>query len=145
MVFCEAPLWGFECFKIGVNGDTFLHDAWISTTELQYFDPNAYVPVTQSKQWLAPLSWNQGGYDAVCVEFIDNGTGVLSVRVRFVQVTRANKHSFEPKFVAYFLQKMLTSYDRISLRRWRCISSFRYENYPHLNPMLMNGKFGKKS
>ncbi|TDH72546.1 uncharacterized protein CCR75_005708 [Bremia lactucae] len=62
--FAKLLYGGFECFKIGVNGDTFLHDAWISTTELQYFDPNAYVPVNQSKQWLAPLSWNQGGYDA---------------------------------------------------------------------------------
>ncbi|EGZ07091.1 hypothetical protein PHYSODRAFT_319651 [Phytophthora sojae] len=43
-----------------------------------------------TKQWLVPFKWNQSGYDIV---FLDKAEGF----VRFVQVTRASKHSFAAK------------------------------------------------
>ncbi|EGZ08885.1 hypothetical protein PHYSODRAFT_318756 [Phytophthora sojae] len=49
-----------------------------------------------TKQWLVPFKWNQSGYGIV---FLDKTRGV----VRFVQVTRASKHSFAAKAFCDFL------------------------------------------
>jgi DNA polymerase III delta prime subunit len=46
--------------------------------------------------WLKPIKWNQGGYDAI---FIDKTSG----RVRFVQVTRGDSHSFKIEYFYKFL------------------------------------------
>lgn len=70
-----------------------------------------------SSQWMAPRLWNQGGYDAVCLEIRErnpttdiavpsNCTGVI--RVRFVQVTRAKTHSFKELYFKTFLTRLTT-------------------------------------
>ncbi|KAL3668590.1 hypothetical protein V7S43_006672 [Phytophthora oleae] len=57
-------------------------------SSIVFFDPDKQ-PIDISldvPKWLAPVKWNQGGYDAV---FINKAAQL----VRFVQVTRAESHS----------------------------------------------------
>jgi hypothetical protein len=106
--FAKLSHGGVECHKIGDDGATFLHDTW-KAEKVPYFDPNDTIPLDQAKQWLAPRMWNQGGYDAVYVEIVDNA-GAPKVQVRFVQVTRADKHSFKDHFFATLLCKLIGSF-----------------------------------
>jgi hypothetical protein len=48
---------------------------------------------------LAPLSWNQGGYDAVHVDF-ENSI------VTFVQITISDKHSLKLEYFSNLLKKL---------------------------------------
>ncbi|KAI9982650.1 hypothetical protein PInf_008626 [Phytophthora infestans] len=62
-------------------------------SSIVFFDPDKY-PIGVSldaPKWVAPVKWNQGGYDAV---FIDKAAHL----VRFVQVTRAKCHAFDGKY-----------------------------------------------
>ena len=52
--------------------------------------------------WLKPMKWNQGGYDAI---FIDKTSG----RIRFVQLTRGDSHSFKIGYFYKFLQMLRDS------------------------------------
>ncbi|TDH71156.1 hypothetical protein CCR75_006587 [Bremia lactucae] len=96
---------GVQCFKLGDNGETFVHDTW-KTNDVPFFDPKGYIPLNQTKQWLEPRSWNRGGYDAVYVKSSYNSTGASNGLVRFVQITRADKHSFKAHYLALLLVKL---------------------------------------
>ncbi|KAG7388070.1 hypothetical protein PHYPSEUDO_013189 [Phytophthora pseudosyringae] len=112
--FAKLTHGGVECYNIDQDGATFLQEKWESE-KVPYFDPNGRIPLNQAKQWLAPQKWNQGGYDAVFVELLDDderhlvGTQAMRVRIRFVQVTRADKHSFKDQFFAMLLRKLTNS------------------------------------
>ncbi|KAE9082567.1 hypothetical protein PF010_g21540 [Phytophthora fragariae] len=67
-----------------------------------FFDPDKY-PIGVSLDgptWMAPAKWNQGGYDAV---FIDKAEQL----VRFVQVTRAEHHTFDPIYFVMLLNRLV--------------------------------------
>ncbi|KAE9067951.1 hypothetical protein PF010_g27266 [Phytophthora fragariae] len=49
--------------------------------------------------WLTPVQWNQGGFDAV---FVDKPNAL----VRFVQVTRADHHSYDHRHFVELLGKL---------------------------------------
>ncbi|GMF26160.1 unnamed protein product [Phytophthora lilii] len=55
---------GVVCQKGADNGDLSIHDTW-KAGKVLHFDPNGTIPMDDPNQWLAPIKWNQGGYDAV--------------------------------------------------------------------------------
>ncbi|KAF4134664.1 putative ATPase family associated domain-containing protein [Phytophthora infestans] len=70
-------------------------------SSIVFFDPDKY-PIGVSldvPQWVAPVQWSQGGYDAV---FIDKAIQL----VRFVQVTRAECHTFDDKYFIDLLSSL---------------------------------------
>ncbi|KAE9305965.1 hypothetical protein PF008_g21583 [Phytophthora fragariae] len=72
---------------------------WEQST-VAYFDPSRLsTGIYHSKGWLAPLTWNQSGYDAV---FIDTDNKL----VRFVQVTRALERSFNHIYFVEVLNQL---------------------------------------
>ena len=58
---------------------------------------------------MKPFKWNQGGYDAI---FVDKTCG----RVRFVQVTRGDSHSFKIEYFYSFLAKLRDSASSFEIR-----------------------------
>jgi hypothetical protein len=58
--------------------------------------------------WLKPIKWNQGGYDAI---FIDKTRG----KVRFVQVTRGESHSFKIEYFYKFLFMLQRSSSKLEI------------------------------
>ncbi|KAI3655578.1 hypothetical protein MP638_004124 [Amoeboaphelidium occidentale] len=60
--------------------------------------------------WLKPLKWNQGGFDAI---FIDKTQHF----VRFVQITRADSHSFKIEYFHEFLSKLAKSPSSFEITR----------------------------
>ncbi|KAL3671880.1 hypothetical protein V7S43_002548 [Phytophthora oleae] len=103
--FAKLSHGGVECNKVG---QIIPDETWIAVNGLPNFDSNGGIPLNKSKMWLAPRMWNQGGYDVVFVEIFDDA-GAPTVRVRFVQVTRADEHSFKADFFATFLCKLTDS------------------------------------
>ncbi|KUF88009.1 Deoxyribose-phosphate aldolase [Phytophthora nicotianae] len=79
---------------------TMKRDRW-EQSDVVFFDPDKYkVSVSlDDPTWMAPVKWNQGGYDAVFVNKREN-------LVRFVQVTRAEKHTFDPTYFVALLNKL---------------------------------------
>ncbi|TDH69931.1 hypothetical protein CCR75_006254 [Bremia lactucae] len=63
----------------------------------------------RSKEWTVPRLWNQGGYDAVYEEKSIDNTGIPTVRIRIVQITRAEKHSFKYQYFASLLRNLTES------------------------------------
>ncbi|KAF1780770.1 hypothetical protein GQ600_1549 [Phytophthora cactorum] len=104
--FAKLTHGGVECYGIGQNEERILQDIWEST-KVPYFSPNDMIPLNEAKHWLAPRKRNQGDYDAVFVETLDDlvGAQAMKVRVRFVQVTRADKHSFKDQHFATFFNQ----------------------------------------
>ncbi|GMF16749.1 unnamed protein product [Phytophthora lilii] len=82
---------------------TLKYDRW-EQSEIFFFSPvKYYIEISLDKPiWMAPTMWNQGGYDAVFVNKREN-------LVRFVQVTRAKKHTFDPFFFVALLDKLAAS------------------------------------
>ncbi|KUF88010.1 Riboflavin synthase [Phytophthora nicotianae] len=79
---------------------TMKRDRW-EQSDVVFFDPDKHkVSVSlDDPTWMAPVKWNQGGYDAVFVNKREN-------LVRFVQVTRAGKHTFDPTYFVALLNKL---------------------------------------
>ena len=94
-------------FFASINKGGFNHIDSFSTKqqwpqcEVRCFDPVnvTTIPEYFQKIWLKPKKWNQGGYDAVYIE-------KESSLVRFVQVTRADKHIFSMNYFSTLLQKL---------------------------------------
>lgn len=59
-------------------------------TSATTFDPKKLEKEDLEKNWVQPIAWNQGGYDAVLFEKVEEKVGIT-----FVQVTRAKAHSFK--------------------------------------------------
>jgi len=75
---------------------------WKASTIESVDTSNKNVEVSDlSKTWMKPLRWNQGGWDAVCVE-----TEQTHVKVKFVQVTRATSHKLKLQYFRSFLNKL---------------------------------------
>jgi hypothetical protein len=79
------------------------------------FEPSRPIGIylTHKRTWLAPLKWNQGGYDAV---FVDTDMRL----VRFVQVTRALTHNFHHIFFTEVLcslaaEKIWVPFDTVEM------------------------------
>ncbi|KAE9275604.1 hypothetical protein PR003_g29290 [Phytophthora rubi] len=69
-------------------------------SKVAYFHPSRLSSgIYRDKMWLAPLKWNQSGYDAV---FIDTDNKL----VRFVQVTRALERSFNHVYFVEVLNQL---------------------------------------
>ncbi|DAZ96394.1 TPA: hypothetical protein N0F65_010761, partial [Lagenidium giganteum] len=71
-------------------------------SSIVFFDPEKY-PIGISldvPKWMAPVKWNQGGYDAV---FVDKAVQL----VRFVQVTRAECHTFDETYFIDLLNRLV--------------------------------------
>lgn len=100
MFFSELSFNGVSWYILGAAEPT----PW-ARSDVIYFDPGLPIgdylkdrPETYREQtWMAPLKWNQAGYDAVFVDI----PGKL---VRFVQVTRADRH---PSFHHYSFVQVL--------------------------------------
>ncbi|KAL4150863.1 hypothetical protein PRNP1_010259 [Phytophthora ramorum] len=75
-------------------------------SDIIFFDPTkASIAVSlDNATWLAPTKWNQGGYDAV---FVDKAKTI----VRFVQVTRAERHGYDHNYFIELLDKLVTHDD----------------------------------
>ena len=77
-------------------------------SHVQIFDELAdFSLLRQNGVWLKPMKWNQGGYDAVYVSFDEK-------LVRFVQVTRAQEHSFKLAYFEAFMTKLLAKPDYVT-------------------------------
>ncbi|RLN37291.1 hypothetical protein BBJ28_00025671 [Nothophytophthora sp. Chile5] len=59
----------------------------------KYFDPTKDV-ITDIDRYFLPIKWNQAGYDAVYIVFDETKS---RLRYIFLQITRANTHSFIPE------------------------------------------------
>ncbi|KAE9339698.1 hypothetical protein PR003_g10890 [Phytophthora rubi] len=90
-------------------------EIWTSS-DVARFDPDREIRLDSPHQWLAPIKWNQGGYDAVFYEFkdLDNTECDRSAReagftmkifVRIVQVTRSETHSFKVEYFKDLLSR----------------------------------------
>ena len=77
------------------GGFTFQEGNW-PDGKIHSFDPSNLDDGILNLQegWLKPKKWNQGGYD----------TGL----VRFVQLTRADEHSFKIEYFSTLLSKLET-------------------------------------
>jgi len=85
-----------------VCGESELQRHQWEKSVIVYFDPSRYPLVSPLKDpaWMAPVKWNQGGYDAV---YIDKAKQL----VRFVQVTRAKRHTFKEKYFVDLLHSFI--------------------------------------
>ncbi|KAK1935747.1 hypothetical protein P3T76_010442 [Phytophthora citrophthora] len=84
-----------------VGADTVEHHSW-EKSPVVIFNPAKY-PTAVSLDcpvWMAPTQWNRGGYDAV---FIDKAAQLI----RFVQVTRAESHKFDPRHFIELLDSLV--------------------------------------
>ncbi|KAE8961715.1 hypothetical protein PR001_g29955 [Phytophthora rubi] len=70
-------------------------------SDVLFFDPTkATIGMRLDRPtWLTPVQWNQGGFDAV---FVDKPNAL----VRFVQVTRADHHSYDHRHFVELLGKL---------------------------------------
>lgn len=78
------------------QGTTLVHYS-SEKSEIFFFDSRKnFIGVSLDQPtWMAPIQWNQGGYDAI---YIDKSKQL----VRFVQVTRGRHHSFvDSPFVSF--------------------------------------------
>jgi DNA polymerase III delta prime subunit len=101
--FFEASFFSMLTFN-GVKWTSFElqteDDGW-EQASVVFFDPlkeSINIPL-QTATWMAPVQWNHGGYDAV---FVDREKKL----VRFVQVTRGERHGYNPQFFVEFLVKL---------------------------------------
>ncbi|KAG7390292.1 hypothetical protein PHYPSEUDO_008430 [Phytophthora pseudosyringae] len=92
-------------------------EVWASAGVVR-FDPFEDIPLELSQQWLAPIKWNQGGYDAIFLELEDVANTEVSAKqagftkkllVRFVQVTRSKTHSFKVDYYKDLLSRLTLS------------------------------------
>jgi hypothetical protein len=76
--------WRYVDRLFGVRGDLW------KRADTMLFDPNkALIGISLDKPtWLAPVNWNEAGYDAVYV----NKTEKI---IQIVQITRAEQHSYD--------------------------------------------------
>jgi hypothetical protein len=80
-------------------------DQW-KKSEIFYFDPEHQVDSSNDRDWFAPMKWNQGGYDALYL---------CDSLVRFVQITRANSHTFASKYFKQLLKNITTPITKVEL------------------------------
>ncbi|KAG7378043.1 hypothetical protein PHYPSEUDO_010604 [Phytophthora pseudosyringae] len=130
--------WLFDMFFFSLltNGGATIRDedrceeVWVSN-EVVRFDPDGEIPLALSQQWLAPLKWNQAGYDAVFFESkdLDDTDGnardagfTTKVFFRIVQVTRSETHSFKVDYYKDLLSRFtnrafILPVDEVTFRR----------------------------
>ncbi|KAJ8561914.1 hypothetical protein ON010_g7765 [Phytophthora cinnamomi] len=84
-----------RAFRQAPNIETYLH----GLLAIRHLLPSVYLHV-DGPTWMAPVKWNQGGYDAV---FIDKTEQL----VRFVQVTRPECHTFDEKYFIDLLKRLV--------------------------------------
>lgn len=88
-----------------------------SICPVKRFDPRGVLPLNHREQWLAPISWKQGGYDAVYIESLELTTDEADIKaskagftqkmlVRFVQVTCSTTRSFKVRFFKDLLTRL---------------------------------------
>ncbi|CAM6089918.1 unnamed protein product [Calypogeia fissa] len=90
--FASLPL---EDFTFTVNDE---ETTWPKSTFID-FDPRSIPEVPNDAVWWKPIRWNEGGYDAVCVERNSN-------LVRFVQVTTSERHSLKLECFRAFMENL---------------------------------------
>ena len=108
---CMFEMWFFALLRFG--GVTLCDDLgnkqeeWAPSIAITFTD----IPTLPDDHgvWLKPFKWNQGGYDAI---FVDKTCG----RVRFVQVTRGDSHSFKIEYFYSFLAKLRDSASSFEIR-----------------------------
>ncbi|KAE9098715.1 hypothetical protein PF010_g15457 [Phytophthora fragariae] len=93
---------GIEYVEEGLDQ---LQGQW-GQSDVLFFDPTkATIGICLDRStWLTPVQWNQGGYDAV---FVDKPNEL----VRFVQVTRADHHSYDHRYFVELLDKLAVHND----------------------------------
>ncbi|KAG1686496.1 hypothetical protein DVH05_006510 [Phytophthora capsici] len=105
---------GLHCSINDKKGNVIDSELW-SATAVTDFDPRREIVLNSSEMWLAPLNWNNGGYDAIFThveDVSDSDTDAkqagftTKIHVRFVQVTRAKAHSLKTKFFIEFLTRL---------------------------------------
>ena len=85
-------MWFFALIR---RGDVVLsrkgEDVKFEKAKIKNLDPVSQIPVPScSKIWFKPVKWNQGGYDAVHVDYDE-------CLVSFIEVTNSSKHSLKLK------------------------------------------------
>jgi hypothetical protein len=91
-------------------------EKWIGNNII-YFDPKKPYDLTTST-WLKPLKWNQGGYDAVYIEIIDNDIYKKEdkkINVKFVQITRGKDHSLKLQYFKELMENLKELFETITL------------------------------
>lgn len=68
------------------------------------------LDLPDGEAWLKPVKWNQGGYDVI---FVDKNQGY----VRFVQITRGNRHSLRIEFFYDFLKRLQESDQSFEIKK----------------------------
>ena len=90
------------------------HEVKFETAIIRNVNPLSQIPVPSfSKIWFKPVKWNQGGYDAVHVDYDE-------CLVSFIQVTKSAKHSLKLEYFSELLsnltlKKPVTSKARVEI------------------------------
>lgn len=105
--FASLKAWGVKCCYLEV----YKQRRRVCASRYNVFDPKheSIAVSLENAIWLAPVKWNQGGYDAV---FIDKAECI----VRFVQVTRAQNHKFDPDDFIKLLVKLAMHADMMGVQ-----------------------------
>jgi hypothetical protein len=94
---------GVKFWKKGERG--LFH--WAEVASVEILDMDCFQVPDAGGVWLKPQKWNQGGYDAVLISRTIEEPIVHQkpkVVVKFVQVTRAEAHSFKIGYFHSFLK-----------------------------------------
>ncbi|KAG1697250.1 hypothetical protein DVH05_016538 [Phytophthora capsici] len=108
---------GVQCYKL--EGRTICEIEKWPKSDVNSFDPesNDAIDLVYPQMWFEPLKWNNGGFDGVFVDYQDAADTDTTAKqagyryklhVRFVQVTRAEKHSYKTKFFRHLLSRFKT-------------------------------------
>jgi hypothetical protein len=105
-------MWFFALIR---RGDVVLsrkgEDVKFEKAKIKNLDPISQIPVPScSKIWFKPVKWNQGGYDAVHVDYDE-------CLVSFIEVTNSSKHSLKLKYVSEFLSNLTLKKPETSVAR----------------------------
>ncbi|KAG1697245.1 hypothetical protein DVH05_016533 [Phytophthora capsici] len=108
---------GVQCYKL--EGSTICEAVKWPKSDVNLFDPesNGAIDLVNPQMWFEPLKWNNGGFDGVFVDYHDAADTDTTAKqagyryklhVRFVQVTRAEKHSYKAKLFRHLLSRFKT-------------------------------------
>ncbi|KAG1688182.1 hypothetical protein DVH05_003964 [Phytophthora capsici] len=105
---------GVQCYKL--EGSSICEaEKWLKC-DVNTFDPesNDAINLVKPQMWFEPLKWHNAGFDGVFVDYQDVADTDTSAKqagysnklhVRFVQVTRLEKHSFKTECFKHLLSR----------------------------------------
>ena len=94
-------MWFFALIRVGdVVLNRLGHNVKFEKAKIRNVDPVSPIPLPScSKIWFKPVKWNQGGYNAVHVDYDE-------CLVSFIQVTKSPQHSLKLEYFSELLSNL---------------------------------------